>query len=80
MSLLAIIVMGLLSGYISLWSAVKFNKALEDRVNSLLISVVIDVIMLMLFTWIGTGSIFTSLLIVKYAFLSIINFDETLRQ
>jgi hypothetical protein len=80
MSLIAIIVMGLLSGYINIWSAVKFNDTLDKRINSLLLSVVIDVIMLILFTWIGSGSMFTSFLIAKYAFLSIINFDETLRQ
>jgi len=80
MSLLAIIVMGLASGYINIWSAVKFNKDLEDRVSSLLISVVIDAMMLAIFTWLGSGSMFTSFLIAKYAFLSIVNFDKTLRQ
>ena len=80
MSLLVIVAMGLASGYINIWSAVKFNKALKDRVNSLLTSVVVDVMMLILFTWIGSGNIFTLFLIAKYAFLSAINFDETLRQ
>ena len=80
MPIVAIIVMGLVSGYISIWTAVKFNDTLDKRINIILLSVVVDVIMITLFTLIVSGSIFTIFLIAKYVFLSIINFDRTLRQ
>jgi hypothetical protein len=79
-TLVVIIAMGIVSAYINIWSAVTFNESLEERINNLLSSVVIDVIMLALFTWIGSGGIFTLFLIGKYAFLAFINFDKTLRQ
>jgi hypothetical protein len=80
MALLVIAAMGIASGYLAIWSSVTFNESTEDRVRSLLNGVVFDVIILALFALNGFGNIVTLILISKYAFLSMINFNKTLRQ
>lgn len=83
MTLLIICAVGMASGYFSIWTAVVFNESVEERVKSLLIGIIIDVIMLIIFKmygFYGYENIFSWFLIYKYIFLSIVNFDETLRQ
>jgi len=80
MILIAIIAFGVGAGYLSIWSSVVFNKSLEERAASLLIVVLVDVTMLIFFMLYGSGSVLTLFLIAKYLFLSIVNFDKTLRQ
>jgi hypothetical protein len=80
MTLLIYAIIGASFGYIAIWSSVIFNKTLEERVRSLLLGVVIDVIMLILFAMNGQGAMFTWMLIFKYLFLAAIDLDKTLRQ
>lgn len=80
MTLLVIAFMGVAGGYFSIWSAVMFNDSVEKRAVSLLIGTLVDVILLAGFMLMGNGIAFSWFLMFKYAFLSIVNFDETLRQ
>jgi hypothetical protein len=59
---------------------VIFNKTLEERVRSLLLGVLIDVIILIFFAMNGQGAVFAWMLIFKYLFLAAIDLDKTLRQ
>jgi hypothetical protein len=80
MILLVIAALGVASGYLAIWFSVVFYSTIEDRVRNLLYGVVIDVILLAVFAFNGYGIAMSSILIYKYAFLSSINFNETLRQ
>jgi hypothetical protein len=80
MQTLILALFGAWCGHMTIWSAVKFCESIEERVQSILQSVVVDVILLALFALYGNGASFTMLLIFKYIFLAAVNFDKTLRQ
>ena len=80
MGLLHIAVLGVIAGWISIWSSVMFNQTVEKRVKSLIIGVVIDVALLAYFMYNDNGAVFSLLLCFKYLFLSAIDFNKTLRQ
>lgn len=80
MGLLIVAILGAACGYLAIWSAVIFQKTFEERVKTLLMTVVVDAIMLLGFAYAGQGAVFTTVLIFKYLFLAVIDFDKTLRQ
>lgn len=71
---------GIIGGYLTVWTAVYFNEKLEERVRSILNTVVIDAIFLILFTMAGAGKAYSLMLIFKYCYLSGVNFDKALRE
>lgn len=71
---------GIIGGFLTVWSAVYFNEKLEERVKSILNTVVIDVIFLIVFTMAGMGGAYTLMLIFKYSYLSGVNFEKALRE
>lgn len=71
---------GIIGGYVTVWTAVYFNEKLEERVRSILNTVVIDAIFLILFTMAGVGNPYSLMLIFKYCYLSGVNFNKALRE
>lgn len=80
MVLLIVAIIGAGCGYMSIWTSVILNANVEERVRSLLLGVVIDVIMLALFSLAGHGFIFSWMLVFKYLLLAAVDLDKTLRQ
>jgi len=80
MVLLILIIIGAASAYIAIWSAVTFNDSVEERVRSLIYSVLTDFVLLGIFTINDLGKVFTLMLIFKYICFCIVDFNKTLRQ
>jgi hypothetical protein len=80
MTLLIVAILGAGCGYLAIWSSIVLNSTVEERVRSLLLGVVIDVILLSLFAMAGSGSVFAWMLIFKYLLLAAVDLDKTLRQ
>lgn len=80
MALLIIVILGIVAGYVAIWSSVVLNKTLEERVRVLIMGVLVDVILLGFFAYIGNGVSFGWILVFKYIFLSLIDYEKTLRQ
>ena len=78
LGLLIIIALGTFGGWFTIWWVQNFVETKEERAQRLINMVVIDSIMIAAFSLAGPATLLTLLLIFKYAYLCIIDFDKAL--
>ena len=78
--LASLAIMGAGAAYLSIWSAIQFHEDFEERVRSILLSVVFDVIIVFTLMFYGSGQLLMAIFGFKFLFLACVDFKRTLDQ
>ena len=79
-ALMVVAILGVATAYLTLWSAIKFHEDFEDRVRSVLLSVVFDVIIVFTLMIYGSANLLMAIFAVKFLFLIFVDLEKTLSQ